>query len=304
MQYKILIVKNRYKKSLKLDKGLEWFINNTPTGIVVEEITTDFSVDSIEKITNATLKENGVWGQDIYDKLKTVVPEGKYHCIVVVVGNDLGVIRPHGYTPFKPLYTGTDLIQLFKVDDKGVALNHEIFHTFIHRLQRQQVMVEDPMDTVVFNGNKLDYFNNNNLNAKPSNRSIALDRIAPYWDKIANIVVLCNPTQYIYFKPSEVVGLKPELVAMLDKARGIAGVPFKITSGYRTEAQNALVGGVEGSSHTKGLAVDLLVADEVAGGKILLALAQAGFKRFGFYKDGHIHCDIDTGKPNPCYWVK
>lgn len=109
---------------------------------------------------------------------------------------------------------------------------------------------------------------------------------------------------YKYFKDSEIVGLKPELVSLLDQARDIASIPFKITSGYRTPSQNALVGGVQDSAHETGLAVDLLVADSVSGGKILLALAQVGFKRFGFYNDGHIHCDIDTTKPSPCYWIK
>lgn len=111
-------------------------------------------------------------------------------------------------------------------------------------------------------------------------------------------------TTYKYFKPSEIVGLKPELVAMLDKARGVAGVAFKITSGFRTPEQNKLVGGVQDSSHELGLAVDLAVPDSVTGGKILLALAQVGFQRFGFYNDGHLHCDIDTSKPSPCYWIK
>jgi uncharacterized protein YcbK (DUF882 family) len=100
------------------------------------------------------------------------------------------------------------------------------------------------------------------------------------------------------------VGLKPEFVALLDKARGIAGVPFKITSGFRTPAQNASVGGVQDSAHETGLACDLAVSDSVTGGKILLALAQVGFKRFGFYGDNHIHVDMDSTKPTPCYWIK
>ena len=43
----------------------------------------------------------------------------------------------------------------------------------------------------------------------------------------------------------------------LDTARGIAGIPFKINSGYRTESHNAFVGGRVGSIHKKGLAVDI-----------------------------------------------
>ena len=54
------------------------------------------------------------------------------------------------------------------------------------------------------------------------------------------------------------------------------------------------------------MAVDLLLKDTVSGGKILNALQQVGIKRFGFYQDGHLHCDIanDSLHPSPCYWVK
>lgn len=123
------------------------------------------------------------------------------------------------------------------------------------------------------------------------------------WEQIKKNINLLKP-MYKYFKDSEIVGLKPELVKLLDQARDVAGVPFKITSGFRTPEQNKKVGGVQDSAHETGLAVDILVKDSVSGGKILLALAQVGIKRFGFYNDGHIHCDIDYSKPNPCYWIK
>src|SRR3990167_7609997 len=198
-QYKLLIVKNRYTKSLDLKKGLDWFKNNTPLEMTTEEISTDFDVTTFQ-IQNATYK-GVICGEDIYPKLRTVVPEGKYHAVVFVYGNSLNCIRMN-VAPFMPLYPGTDLIQLVKLNDYGKALNHEIFHTFIHRLQRQQIMVEDPMDAVVVNGEIEYYFNNTNLDAKPSNRTIALERIAPYWDKIKNILVLT---------PVPPVGVPPNL---------------------------------------------------------------------------------------------
>ena len=61
---------------------------------------------------------------------------------------------------------------------------------------------------------------------------------------------------YKYFKEKEIVGLNTGLVEMLDKAREIAGIPFIITSGVRTPKQNEDAGGVNDSSHRKGLAVD------------------------------------------------
>lgn len=117
------------------------------------------------------------------------------------------------------------------------------------------------------------------------------------------VIVKQKTMAYKYFKPSEVIGLKPEFVSLLDKARDISGIPFIITSGYRDAQHNENVGGVKDSAHTFGLAVDLRVKDGVSGGKILIALIKVGLNRFGFYKDGHIHIDYDLTKPNPCYWV-
>ena len=83
----------------------------------------------------------------------------------------------------------------------------------------------------------------------------------------------------------------------LDHARDIAGISFKITSGYRTKERNAEVGGVPNSSHLIGVAADIAVS---SGGEryiILNALIRAGFKRIGVAK-GFIHCDTDDSKPN------
>lgn len=168
-----------------------------------------------------------------------------------------------------------------------VLVCHEHMHALVQLANLAGYQVHDVMDT---------YYRNQFLEDKDSN-------FGRQWNLLSGFIKSLKP-MYKYFKDSEIVGLKPQLVAMLDKARDIAGVPFKITSGHRSSSQNALVGVVEGSSHETGLAVDLAVADSVSGGKILLALVQAGFKRFGFYNDGHIHCDIDSSKPNPCYWIK
>lgn len=202
--YKLLLIRNRYTKPLDFKKGLEWFINNTPIKVhIVDEISTDFELTSFQ-IKNATYK-GVIAGEDLYPKLRAVIPEGKYHAVIFVYGNKLDGIRVSA-APYMPLYAGTDLIQLVKLNDNGKALNHEIFHTFFHRLQRQQIAIEDPMDAVVYNGELEHYFRNDNLNAKPSNRTIALERISPHWDKIKNILVL-TPTNNMenYFKTQEFV---------------------------------------------------------------------------------------------------
>jgi len=105
-----------------------------------------------------------------------------------------------------------------------------------------------------------------------------------------------------YFKLSEFddapgtgKNMKKEFLTKLDKARAIADVPFKITSGYRSKETNKRVGGVSTSSHLKGLAADISCKDSSTRQKIVSALIQAGFTRIGI-ADTFIHCDTDKDK--------
>lgn len=97
-------------------------------------------------------------------------------------------------------------------------------------------------------------------------------------------------------------GVSSELISMLDKARGIAGVPFRVTSGYRCEDHNRRVGGVGTSSHTLGLAVDIACGRSDSRWKIVDALIEAGFSRIGI-ASGFIHVDVDPKKPAEVMWV-
>ena len=92
------------------------------------------------------------------------------------------------------------------------------------------------------------------------------------------------------------------ILSMLDEARAIAGIPFTITSGFRTKNWNKRVGGVENSSHLKGLAVDIKAIDSKQRYIILNALFNVGFNRIGIAKS-FIHCDIDTSKPQNVIWM-
>ena len=83
-----------------------------------------------------------------------------------------------------------------------------------------------------------------------------------------------------------------EFLAMLDNAREIAGIPFKINSGWRTIEHNQTVGGKPGSSHIVGKAVDIAVRNSRERAIILSALGDAGFNRFGVGKT-FIHVDND-----------
>ena len=93
-----------------------------------------------------------------------------------------------------------------------------------------------------------------------------------------------------------------QFLMKLDYARGIAGIPFKITSGFRTKARNQLVSGRVGSSHLKGLAVDIAYYGSRERYLILQSLMQVGITRFGIAK-GFIHCDVDKSKDPDVIWL-
>ena len=103
--------------------------------------------------------------------------------------------------------------------------------------------------------------------------------------------------------PGSGVNMQQEFIQRLDIAREIAGVPFNINSGYRTEAHNTKVGGSPNSSHLRGWAADI----ECLGGRerwlIINALLEVGFNRIGIYST-FIHADCDPSLPKNVIWVK
>ena len=91
-------------------------------------------------------------------------------------------------------------------------------------------------------------------------------------------------------------------IEKLDYARGNAGVPFKINSGYRTEAWNTKVGGRIGSSHLKGLAADIHCNNSRDRALIVQSLLNVGITRLGI-ADTFIHCDVDKDKDQDVIWL-
>lgn len=87
----------------------------------------------------------------------------------------------------------------------------------------------------------------------------------------------------------------------LDVARGGAGIPFKINSGYRTKEHNKKVGGSKTSSHLGGWAVDIHCTDSRSRERIVHHLIMAGFQRIGIAKT-FVHADIDPHK-QPALWL-
>ena len=296
MEYKILLVKNKHKKKPNFKTGLDWFADNTPLKITVDEITTDYDF-TFKEVGNGTFK--GTVPKD-YAKLTEVVQRGKYHAVVLLLGNDVPGIRV-SICEHIPLYPETEFIYLAKETDKGKTLNHELFHCFFKSLSRKGIHLNDPMDT---------YLNDSNLNAKVSNRTMALELLKPHWERlvkpnsiIQNIMATITPkSKYKYFTDNEVVGLKPELVKLLDDARHIAGIPFKLNSGFRTPEQNKKVGGVKDSSHMSGKAVDIACTSDSNRHKIVTALLTVGFNRIGVAKT-FIHADCDSTKSSNVIWL-
>lgn len=99
------------------------------------------------------------------------------------------------------------------------------------------------------------------------------------------------------------VGLDIKLLTLLDNARTMADIPFIITSGKRDPAKNAEVGGVNNSSHIKGLACDIACENSSQAFFIIRGAIVAGFKRIGIGK-GHIHLDIDPNKVQNVLFVE
>jgi len=88
----------------------------------------------------------------------------------------------------------------------------------------------------------------------------------------------------------------------LDEAREMAGVRFKITSGYRCPSHNAAVGSKPTSSHIKGLAADISTIGSRHRFLVLAALIAAGFTRIGVGRD-FVHVDYDEDKDQQVAWL-
>ena len=106
--------------------------------------------------------------------------------------------------------------------------------------------------------------------------------------------------------PASGLNMDATFLQMLDSARDKAGIPFKITSGYRTAEYNQSLKdrgykASPNSSHLKGCAADIACTSGVDRWKIISALIDAGFNRIGVAK-GFIHVDNDPDK-SPAIWT-
>ena len=96
--------------------------------------------------------------------------------------------------------------------------------------------------------------------------------------------------------------MSKEFIEKLDYARELAGISFKINSGYRTSKHNKKVKGSPNSSHMKGLAADIHCVDNKSRHLIITALFAAGFDRIGIAST-FIHVDDDKAKQKGLIWL-
>ena len=89
---------------------------------------------------------------------------------------------------------------------------------------------------------------------------------------------------------------------MLDKARGISGIAFNITSGTRCEECNLKAGGKTDSAHLRGYAADIKCEDSRSRALIIGGLVEAGFSRIGIHPK-FIHADNCPNKAEAVFWL-
>ena len=91
------------------------------------------------------------------------------------------------------------------------------------------------------------------------------------------------------------VMLSPDLLTRINHLRIIINRPIYINSSYRCKEENQRVGGVPGSYHLLGMAVDIHVKDILLSD--LLVYAQGiEFNGIGFYENNNfLHLDIRPG---------
>jgi uncharacterized protein YcbK (DUF882 family) len=118
------------------------------------------------------------------------------------------------------------------------------------------------------------------------------------WDRVRHF-----QKKELYCRCCEKLNISANLVLKLDLARALAETPFIITSGFRCQKHNQVVGGVKDSAHVKGLAVDIAVQNNITRLSILRGLIIAGFRRIGIGSN-FIHVDIDNSKANNVWLYK
>ncbi len=107
--------------------------------------------------------------------------------------------------------------------------------------------------------------------------------------------------------PNSGINMDANFLSMLDDARHMADIPFKINSGYRTKEHNIEIYRRLGkkpidSAHLKGKAADISCSSSRERWIIITALQDAGFNRIGI-ANNFIHVDSDENKSPNVIWT-
>jgi len=107
--------------------------------------------------------------------------------------------------------------------------------------------------------------------------------------------------------PGSGKNMKPEFLQRLDNARSIAGIPFRINSGFRTKAYNLKLKekgykAVSNSPHLGGWAADIHANTSNTRFTIVKACIEAGFNRIGIGST-FVHVDCDPTKDQNLIWL-
>jgi uncharacterized protein YcbK (DUF882 family) len=200
----------------------------------------------------------------------------------------------HFVNDFIKRYSGVNLNSVFKVKD----FDRDV----VHSKDNENYEFSDEWKIIMpYLETAIDNFNNGKKDTAQMLRELikqSLGMVKPKSITEKETLVVKSP--YKYFSSSEVKGLQHEFVLLLDKARGIAGIPFVINSGYRTKEHNKKVGGVPNSAHLSGLAVDIRARTGAEAYAIIKSAMEVGIKRIGINRNSQfVHLDIDYSKPNP-----
>lgn len=96
--------------------------------------------------------------------------------------------------------------------------------------------------------------------------------------------------------------IKHYFIEMLQRARDMASVPFKINSGYRCAAHNRAVGGKPKSDHRTGEGADIACMTGKNRFLIVDALLTVGIKRIGIGKE-FVHAGNRDDNPQGVIWL-
>lgn len=95
--------------------------------------------------------------------------------------------------------------------------------------------------------------------------------------------------------------MKQHTMDKLDMARELAGIPFVLTSAYRTPSWDKAKGRTGTGAHTRGCAVDIRCNTDSNRMKIVDACLKCGFTRIGIGKT-YVHVDDDETKTQNIIW--